>query len=247
MHTTISIIALLISLYAFGLGGYIIYRNLVIFEALPAKIMRSRIKWEIALVFGLMFFVGGILLIVAFHFGSPEPFALVFGAGVSFLSYMSGDRTIKAALRYYLAKRSHIQNLVMAISPGAPWLLAIFWLLPIISTSLPVLVPQQLQSVTLGFPIIGIFFFYPIMIAALLSSASSVTDPLVRKNMRWSALLIITIMAVMVGGFTVAVLLRNTGPSLLVLLFTLFLIAMALSYKSSMSIVATHKLGKEEG
>ncbi|MCH8022750.1 MAG: hypothetical protein IH932_03295 [Thaumarchaeota archaeon] len=245
MHTTISIIALLISLYSFGLGGYIIYRNMVIFEALPAKIIRSRIKWDIALVFGLMFFVGGILLTVAFHFGSPEPFALVFGAGVSFLSYMAGDRTIKAAIRYYFVQRSYIQNVVMVLSPGAPWLLAIFWLLPIISTSLPVVIPQQLQSVTLGFPIIGIFFFYPIMIVALLSSASRVTDPLIRKNMRWSALLIITIMAIMVGGFGVAVLLHNTGAPLLILLFSLFLIAMALSYKSSMSIVVTHKLGKE--
>ena len=64
--------------------------------------------------------------------------------------------------------------------------------------------------------------------------------------MRWSALLIITIMAIMVGGFGVAVLLHNTGAPLLILLFSLFLIAMALSYKSSMSIVVTHKLGKEE-
>jgi len=97
MHTASSIIALLIALYTFGLGGYILYWNLVIYEALPAKIMRSRIIWTIALVAGLIFFVGGILVTVAFHFGSPAKFALIFGAGVSFLSYMAGDRTIKAA------------------------------------------------------------------------------------------------------------------------------------------------------
>lgn len=247
-HTLISLLAAIGALFVLVVGSYILYWNLSVYRALTSRMLKNRVAWTAALILLLIIFLGVWGTAGSTHALPPRSgIGLFLRSFAVVLSYAAGDYTMKVARRYDLVqvRRAMPERLVWALSPLVwPWVI-----LNLLLSFLNIVLEEPLLTalIELVLPLVTLLFFWPVTIAGMISARGWVVDQRLRENMKWYVYLLASIAITVWSSYVVVTVLGVRGAvgfqGIGVFVSTIFFPAVIYTaYKSSKSLVVTHKL-----